>query len=42
MEIIGSPMDNQIVDSDSMKTSEDDNSSSQMSLSEINDDLISH
>ena len=41
IEMLGTPADNQIVDSDSANSSEDD-SSSQISLSEINDDLISH
>ena len=40
-ETLGSPADNRIVDSESANSSEDD-SSSQISLSEINDDLVSH
>ena len=40
-EMLGSPADNRIVDSESANSSEDD-SSSQISLSEINDDLVSH
>ena len=41
VEMLGTPADNQIVESDTENSIEVD-SSSQMSLSEINDDLISH